>query len=43
MSRSVERLMKSMGEELGEYVDDKDAPLDSPDEYDGEIDQSDSF
>lgn len=42
-SRRVARLMKSMGEELGEDVRDMDALLDPPDEQDEGIGHSDSF
>lgn len=41
--RSVARLMKSMGEEMGEDVSDVDAMLDQPSNGTEGIDHSDSF
>ncbi len=40
--RSVARLVKKMGEEMGEDVSDVDAMLNQPDD-EGQIDHSDSF
>lgn len=41
--RSVARLMKTMGEEMGEDVSDVEAMLDKPDNDDGSIDHNDSL
>jgi putative FmdB family regulatory protein len=41
--RSVARLMKKMGEEMGEDVSDVEAMLDQPGDDEGAIDHSDSF
>lgn len=41
--RSVARLVKKMGEEMGEDVSDVDAMLNQPDDDEGQIDHSDSF
>ncbi len=41
--RSVARLMKKMGEEMGEDVSDVEAMLDHPGDDTGAIDHSDSF
>ncbi len=41
--RSVARLMKKMGEEMGEDVSDVEAMLDQPSDDEGATDHSDSF
>ena len=41
--RSVARLMKKMGEEMGEDVSDVEAMLNQPNDDEGQIDHSDSF
>ncbi len=41
--RSVARLMKKMGEDMGEDVSDMEAMLDHPGDDEGAIDHSDSF
>ncbi len=41
--RSVARLMKKMGEEMGEDVSDVEAMLEQPGDDEGTIDHSDSF